>query len=244
MKNKTAKVIMLPTQDRTNIVYNDSLNLLYTTTNVYFSEYSVKNNKHLSHQHLYLTTDYEIKEGDYVLHPIHGVRVVISDERVMDAVNSGEAYDMIGKCTVSAANLCHKKIIATTDTKPTVKVQNDSDGFLNVPLPQLSQKFIKQYCLLDGIDKVLVEYEEYGLCIPCNKQGVRHCAHPEECEYSQTLTRPKITYNNEIIINSVKDSWNRDEVEILLFDCVNDLFAIESNKTDINNFNKWIKENL
>lgn len=34
------------------------------------------------------------------------------------------------------------------------------------------------------------------------------------------------------------------DVESFCFNCLNDQFAIESNKSDIDRFNEWVKENL
>jgi len=89
----------------------------------------------------------------------------------------------------------------------------------------------------------MVEYEEYGLCIPCNKQGVRHCAHPEECSSAQILTKLKIAPDNTITIRSVKDSWNSEEVTTLIrraFVEVEGKYIIDTPLK----INKWIEENL
>jgi hypothetical protein len=50
--------------------------------------------------------------------------------------------------------------------------------------------------------KVELEMEEYGVCKPCNNQGVYHCAHPEECGSAKILQRPKTT-NNSYTINKI-----------------------------------------
>ena len=58
---KEAKVHMLPTEDKTAIRYNSSLKIISKD----ISDYGVDNNDYISCQHLYVTTDEEIKEGDW-----------------------------------------------------------------------------------------------------------------------------------------------------------------------------------
>ena len=60
---KEAKVHMLPTEDKTAIRYNSSLKIISKD----ISDYGVDNNDYISCQHLYVTTDEEIKEGDWFL---------------------------------------------------------------------------------------------------------------------------------------------------------------------------------
>lgn len=46
---------------------------------------------------------------------------------------------------------------------------------------------------------VEVEMEEYGVCETCNRQGYRHCSHPEECGAWKIAKELKIS-NNKIKI--------------------------------------------
>ena len=95
-------------------------------------------------QHLYITTDEEIKEGDKILW-------------------EGKIYDyqefMSMKTPVYTD---YFKIIATTDPKllkPQIKQVNWMGSERIVSLPQPSQAFIEDYCKVGGIDEVDVEYE-------------------------------------------------------------------------------------
>ncbi len=91
-------------------------------------------------QHLYFTTDEEIKEGDKILW-------------------EGKIYDyreFMSMKTHVYTN--YGKIIATTDPE----LIGDKGGMfktLTQELPQPSQAFIKAYCEQGGFDEVDVEYE-------------------------------------------------------------------------------------
>lgn len=119
------------------------------------------------YQYVYITTDEEPKDGDWCLHPKFGVRQVISDEKVMSAVENREAIDMPQHCSVSAAKLYHKKIISSTDESLTIiTAKYSSNGFdktLTKPLPQPSQAFKESYTKANGVgfEEVLIEVEEF-----------------------------------------------------------------------------------
>jgi hypothetical protein len=120
--------------------------------------------------HLYITTDEEIKKGDwYVLGNL--VRQALG--------NLGKPDE--GKFL---------KIIATTD--PSISAYDDGSWDIKnhiqhpYTLPQPSQDFIKSYCESGGIDEVLVEYWEGTVNKP--KTDADNCIiiHPvEERIYSE-----------------------------------------------------------
>jgi len=82
--------------------------------------------------HLYITTDDEIKEGDWFID--------LRDNNLY----SEDLYVAKTKSEIELANRIGKKIIATTDPE------------LNLPQP--SKEFIEEYCRAGGIDEVDVEY--------------------------------------------------------------------------------------
>ena len=219
MKNKRVQVIMLPTKNKSNIIkIGNSIKLHYKEEKTLANSTASYTN-----QYLYFTVDEKPKEGDWCINPKGLPDIFGFDYR---AVYTREE---ILKC---------RKIIATTDTKlnltfpkitdkdswwcgenatnPFISFQDALEYYYKNNLPQPSQAFIEAFCKAGGIWNILVEYEEYGLCIPCNNQGVRHCAHPEECGSSQTLTRLKVNSHNEITIHPIKSSWTREEVTELL----------------------------
>lgn len=124
----------------------------------------------------------------------------------------------VNKCTYITEK--YEKIIATTDP------------YLN--LPRLSDEFIKEYCILGDIDTVTVEYEDYcplAVCHDFNDDGCEKC-----CSKSQ---RPKVTFDNTIIISKQKDSWTKAEIIDLI-----GKFNYDKSKDNSINIGTWIYNNL
>lgn len=104
--------------------------------------------KYSSEVHIYITSDEEIKEGDWYYckgarTDAHGL--VQATKRIIEiGVNDNEEF---------------KKVIATTDSS------------LDLPQPskQFIQKYIEEYNKGNKIGKVLVEYSE--TCINCTTEG-------------------------------------------------------------------------
>ena len=144
----------------------DSSNILTTTMGAFkYSEIRFKPDVNFNAHHLYATVSQEIepiKVGDRCYHPeTNSIRQVCSDAEV-------HKYTKVEReiCTVSAANLYHRKIIATTDKKLTVTksatgyTETRSRTFTSTkPITGVQQSFIKEYCDKGGIDKALVEYD-------------------------------------------------------------------------------------
>jgi len=138
---KKARVHMLPTEENSQIV------LYAHRTNPFLVYHYTPINSPLSdvNQHLYFTTDEEIKEGDWYL----------------DVLKTG--FPTVHKCGNSLP-FTAPKIIATTDPKLLVDFEGHEpytgrDISAKVYLPQPSQDFIEEYCKAGGIDEVDVEYE-------------------------------------------------------------------------------------
>jgi len=123
------------------------------------------------------------------------------------------------------------KIIASTDLS--LNLPKPSDSFLQV--------YIDAYNKGEKIEECLVEHEEIHYCITCNKQGVRHCAHPEECGNIIDEFRPKTT-KGEITIRKVKKSWSREEVMQLFIKFKQDF--LQAGNAYNEQFNNWILQNL
>jgi hypothetical protein len=197
MKTIKAKVHMLPT-DKSYIL---SINGKIFSTGGVGREMGKKHGlKETIPQHLYITTDEEIKEGDWY------IATIISH-------NGQEIKPLqwsVGDKPCSEQPL-GRKIISTTDPKLTIKQDNgvrDINWRINsikeIKLPQIHQSFIEEYCKAGGIDEVLVEHEEYIKCTNCNLTE-------EDCEcnvsYTQDLIgidRVKLNPDNTIIIHPVE----------------------------------------
>ena len=183
---KKAKVVMLSTNNKSNIVLGKR-NTLYNTKdipNVEFNNVLSPNN--WIYQHLYIISDDEIKENNTHFYNPHSGQLHISGNHT--------DYIAINK------NGC-KKIIATTDVS------------LGLPQPsqQFIQKYIEEYNKGNIITNVLVEYncgDSHCSLFGCQKHlGCKN-------ESIQTVKiNPK---DNTITIKKLKDSWNREEVSNLI----------------------------
>ena len=187
---KKVRVIMLPTEDKTHIFkHGNSLKYL----DILNGNNPYENN---GNQHLYLTSDNEIKEGDFAYnkntnsiykvgkftsiagHEGHSVKPLKSD------IKEGEFYTYIGQHYSQYS----KKIIATSDIKLTIAVEKSGENSWHNPIPQIPQSFIEEYVKQGGIDKVELEHE----VIKENVMG-------SDLIYE---THPLIiTPNNEVIVN-------------------------------------------
>jgi len=131
-------------------------------------------------QHLYILSDDEIKEGDWVY------------ERVMNCIMQIGKDVSLKRCQKS---LLVNKIIATTDQSLKLNCYQLLDFITQCSLPKPSNEFIQEFCKKDGIDEVIVEYEEI---LPFN----------EKSGY-----KPKVAPDNTILIYPVEDSCDRKELK-------------------------------
>ena len=121
-----------------------------------------------------------------------------------------------------------RKIIATTDPKLAKSISR----LLGVTqsLPQLPLSFIKKYVSNpDGLFEVEYEEEEY------TSGGNQYTKIP----------KLKLNQDNEVDITSVeKKMYSKEEVESILYQYAEDGHGWFSSKSEIESFNKWIKNNL
>jgi hypothetical protein len=187
---KRAQVVMLPTMDKSR---------LHNTFGVLRQERG--NDLSPCNQHLYITSDDEIKEGDWCY--FKGTKEVIKYP------NGG------------FPNGFSKKVIATTySSLMTLGKFNTGPGQVGYPkyyIPQPSQQFIEKYIEAynkgEIITDVLVEHSPRYI----NKGGVEtidctnsmpHHFWGEAKDYILKVN-PK---DNTITIKKLKDSWNKEEM--------------------------------
>lgn len=172
---KRAQVIMLPTKDNHSQLEIDDLSINKLS-------WELKQYCHKHPQHLYITSDDEIKEGDHVFN--------IKDNHYGGIVNK---YNLIDAKLLSYI----KKIIATTNNSLTIDCIINKNKVYHLPQPsqQFITKYIESYNKGEVITDVLVEYELENINI-----------HRFEDELK---VNPK---DNTITIKKLKDSWNRNEV--------------------------------
>ncbi len=167
MENKNSlncKVIMLPTEKESSLGLNKNTNKLYLT------------GRAVSHesQHIYLVSDRDITEYDWIT---DGLNVV--------------------QAKLSSVASCWAKIEATTDAslghwKEVMNNNNEGDTDTLFPLPQIPQSFIEDFVKSEGnIDIVHIELNESHY----HEIGGMPCVG----DYS-----PKVNENGFVTIKSIK----------------------------------------
>lgn len=213
---KKCKVVMLPTKDQkaAAIWKSKASGRLFTDT------ISAAKGTLYSGNHLYILSDDEIKEGDWVIDNRKGCDNFI--HQISCKVKGGV-----------------KKIIATTD-----QLEVDRRERLSI-LPSPSQSFIERYCEKGGIDKVMVEYQENvsGGWIPSyndpDNSGLAEPAEPDG-----TFSLKVSEKDNTITIRSVKTSWNREEVIGLIEKACDANIKRRRSIHEKILWKEWIEENL
>ena len=247
---KKCKIVILPTNQQTKylMVYSD-----VEKTKGKLILNGLKNDEYKEYQHLYIISDDEIKENNTHFYNPHSGQLHISGNHT--------DYIAINK------NGC-KKVIATTDTslyihqKETISIP-ERVFYLPQPSQQFIQKYIEEYNKGNIIEDVLVEYEIKSNAGLGHNEWV-HLQHIEGKRYLPVKIKANThqdTYelgkediledfeieinlkinpkDNTITIKKAKDSWNREEVENLIYSAMKDRCY-----TTIAEWKKWIKENL
>jgi hypothetical protein len=207
------KVVMLATNEESRLykmmgkIYRSSIN------------YKQELFPNQQNQHLYITSNDEIKEGDFYYDPIANCIRQCEDEKREKLLNV-------------AKHLGNKKIIATTDTSLKIITGMVGSG-TGVPLPQPSESFIKAYIEAynngNVIEDILIEVEEI----------IVQDAFRRRPDYNTYRIKLK---DNNIIIGKVKDSWTREEVHSLMMEA---WIRGEADKSmDYTVRENWIEENL
>lgn len=227
MELKRARVVMLPTKDRTDIVIfgDKSFRLRKRMDDTFIPE---------SNGHLYFTTDEEIKEGDWYTEAVMMSHMVhqMSEKAYKGWHSTEDKLDNLKR-------RC-RKIIATTDKSLTIESELDAyyrNGIGGArTLPHPSQAFIEKYCKLGGIDEVDVEYErKYDMRYYTPIGGIE-CAEIYNDRYEL-----KVDSHNTITIHPIKNSWSREEVIKL---CQKAWLKIPNDPDMLNNFSNWCEINL
>ena len=178
---KRAQVHMLPTEEPSLLAINNG--------NIRYANFNLSPGATLLYQHLYFTTDEEIKEGDWVVQQFE------KQDADVCQITNGE-YEI--------APDIQRKIIASNDPK----LETSDEVFHNTykqKLPQPSQALIKAYCEQGGIDWVDVEYEVKGTI--GKKLGDNALYHGLKVDpVHNTITTHRI----------VEKMYSREEVEKLL----------------------------
>jgi len=235
----SAKVVMLPTNKKSvkqgQLVMGAGGNHLFTSR-------KTDDIVSLKAYHLYITSDEEIKEGDW-----HICNDIIKKCIFIGKAN-GTTYlvDELGNQDII---IYCKKIIATTDESLIYRkgfVHNSIDGFQD--LPQLSQQFIENW-----IEEYNKNNQIVDILVECNggtkkiKVPIGHDDYSTGLEY--TPEKLKVNFDNTINIKPIKNSWNREEVNEEKSELIHLFFSSHYDKLSNIGFTsqyirKWIEENL
>lgn len=168
-------------------------------------------------QHLYITSDEEIKEGDYV---------IIKDKLISQFKYKKNTCEEI---------FC-KKIIAPTDNLRLI-CKDEFGGIDNQFFPQPPQQFIedyiKEYNKGNIITEVEVEYESKNIS---DDEG-----------FFNLEDILKLNPDNTINIKPTKDSWSREEVKKLLFQYDTFILNYYTKNQGLplqKDIDKWIEQNM
>ena len=211
-KRKKCKVIMLPAKSQINqvnkgdIFINDSSEYNWGKLEALICE-RVTSHGHAWNgsgiktyiNHLHIISDDEIKEGDQCLYnKAHDSRNPSWELVKCGKIEREEMHPISNNKLL----LWHKKLIATTNKSLKIsKFSHYSQDLMKVAvykdiyLPQIPKEFIEEYCKVEGVDEVIIEYDVH--------------IHPDLGEVDCTL---KTNSYNEIIIHSIKNNWNREEL--------------------------------
>lgn len=269
---KRAKVVMLTTNEKAIIHKQDIKGkelylMIPERKSIVYSPVPTQG------QHLYILSDEEIKEGDWVIpnDPEYGNR----PWKYKPAPCPLPYWGSVGNC---------KKIIATTDKSLTIGVNNCDGCIAGKPLengyhrmsegvypdymvcqkdkyitllPQPSQsfiqKFVEEYNKGNVITEVMVKYESYhGINTTIAElnaisgDGSMNWQGKGDNRDFELKINPK---DNTISIRKVKNNWDRREMENILFKfkdtmCVKYQIPNDVGFTSFPEMKKWIEENL
>lgn len=232
---KKCKVVMLPTNEKaikgdilmsSEMLYDKDIYPLSFITNPYWEWNKGK-------QHLYIISDDEIKDGDWVYENNLNQKTKIYQIEKRDGQLMFFRFENVPIWLNKNVHNC-KKIIATTNTS------------LNLPQPspQFITKFIESYNKGNVISDVLVEYN----CgdSQCSLFG---CKNHVGCKH-ENIQIPKVNLkNNTITIKRLKENWNREELPEKIIELCKKFQRIKNYNaldfdTNQTEFKQWISNNL
>jgi len=206
---------MLPTKDKSHIQLRP--NKSGTTTLINYKHSLGCFNR--INQHLYFTSDEEIKKGDNIYNIVQKT-VFIADEQFMKLIGNSLPTNT--------------KIVATTDKSLTTIDYTKSLDQEIIYLPQIPQQFIEDYYEAGGIDEVKVRCGEY-----CENCGQEYCDNLQCRGYADTFIYNIDDNNCIVIIPNKPKFYTKKEVLSLL-----EKALIEYSDYVVADIPDWIKENL
>ena len=180
---KSVNVHLLESDTKSNLVFNTiNKRLLLDVENI------IKENA--KYQHLYLTDDSEINEGDWYIDDVYEVRQSITSDK--DYWNKRPKYE---------------KIIATTNAIETniMKTISNKDSFHYKFIPQISKEWIKYFVSKYNVNSTIICVEiEYELInIHNNLKGGHLGASSEEICYNTPLNKELVWFTGKKYLSGI-----------------------------------------
>jgi hypothetical protein len=213
MSFKKCKIVLLPTNKKAH--KNDIARATYDRLVISAIDYNL-----CKKEHLYILSDEEIKEGDWIYHVLDDKPIKVTNKSVFKDLKKVRQYG-------------YKKVISTTDDslKIIIDYEGGSDN-IDIPipiynnLPKPSQGFIEKYIA------------EYNKCNIIKHVMVEYLDEPTLDGDWEKYSTLKVSSNNIITIKKIKDSWSREEVIKFAKELVDEQLTSRAEKY------KWIEENL
>jgi len=234
-------VVMLPTKEKTKLYLSDFNTLL---------NYSNQASYYHTGQHIYITSDEEIKEGVWY---VNGKYLYQADRFYLKANNDKKIIATTDKSLKLLCKECDDTGVLETGMFGKVDCDkcNYKNENLHLLVPQIPESFVKAFVESNGtIKEVLVEYENDRECWKARNQfnpsSVDFIIYSlEEKEKYQGVMfdyypiKLKTNPDNTINISLIEEKmYNKAEVKKLLKDIWNDA---PQSYTDLE---KWIDDNL
>jgi hypothetical protein len=253
-------VVLLSTNEKVNVLKGyKNRSLLFNFKSSYHNEGELIE-RELAYFHLYITSDEEIKEGDWVIQfdsNNKSYRMKYFYSKIVKF--EPRKYINYGK-----GSYIFKKIIATTDTSLGIEeainkansspCEVGSTGWISIkqanllpqPSPQFISKYIEQYNKGNIITNVLVEYEEFhGLNTSLTEIS---SFNNNPVDYGKDY-RIKVDSHNQITIKPVQPKlYTEEEVKQIAWKAYTHTYPKMSPSYIADNvipeFNNWFEENL
>jgi len=183
--------------------------------------------------HLYIVSDEEIKEGDWIM-DTNNQPYQVQGKEIIKLCNSNKLIKSLNKIIATTDSSLIKE---HDDTVPYPKMRNT--GIYLIP-QDFIKHYIKEYNKGNIITDVMVEYEEIPLT-------VEDLDYPDlDGEYRPDYKLKVNPKDNTITIHSVKNSWNREEVEDKLHQMCKwfNTDVMPTGFLSRTRIDKWIEENL
>lgn len=231
--------VMLPTDKATRVFLSNIDNkilLMNEARTIPFNQ-----NNTLTGQHLYITSNEEIEEGDWYIYT--------------DLLNRKSLHRALPSTTNELGN--KKKIIATTDRNLGLSgycddgIPLDNKGNMFKPLPKPSNEFLKKFCKEGGIWEVMVEYDEDYEMVSYETGEAPIFFNKIKVAPDNTITIHPVEermYSKEEVMELMEKSWDMSlEVNRNISNYYYSSNGSNSKPTGFNNFvsaKDWMKKQL